>query len=315
MENRRSLGRGCTDWADLPLWCGPFNARSPAGAVQLLLTDDQDTPSLAERTHWQSLVRQIGLCVERERAAELARDAISASQGEAVRNAVLAGLSHDLRTPLAGIMGSASALREQHERLTPAQRDSLLLNLEHLARDMTRMADNTLHWARLGETPQLKLQWNSIEELVGVAIARARQRWSSPGIELRVGKDLPLVNVEAPLLMQVLANLLDNAARHGGAASGKILVQAGRCRDGVFIAVRDHGPGLPPGNPADLFQRFRRPAVTGDHTGAGLGLFLCQTIAQAHGGRLEARRCTPHPGAEFYLELPLTENNPEGVSL
>ena len=328
VENRRPLGRGCADWSDLPLWCAPFQRQAPVGAVQLMLPDGALPPDAATQAHWQALARQIGLCVERERAATLAREALESSRSEALRNALLSSLSHDLRTPLAGVLGSASTLREQDDRLTRAQRESLLLNLENLARDMTLMADNTLQWARLSQAEpqatQLEMQWESVEELLGVAVARARLRWQTPPIDLRVGRDLPPVKAEAKLLLQVLANLLDNAARHGqqpardgqAPSPGRITVQAGRSRAGVFIAVRDQGPGLPPGDPQALFARFRQgQTAVGQAHGVGLGLSICQTIVQAHGGHIEARRCAQASeggghghgagGAEFYIELPV----------
>lgn len=315
VENRRPLGLGCTDWPDLPLWCAPFARHAPTGAVQLLLPSRHlpaSVPDHATQAHWLALVRQIGLCVERERAAALARTSQTHAHSEAMRNTLLSSLAHDLRTPLAGIMGSASTLREQQASLTPAQRDSLLRNLEDLARDMTLMADNTLQWARLSPQNPLQLQWESLEEILGEAVIRARRRWQTPQIELRVVRDLPPVQAEALLLLQVMANLLDNAARYGQPARGRIMLQAGRSREGVFIAVRDHGPGLPPGEPGALFERFRQgQAPSGDRSaayhGTGLGLSICQTIVQAHGGRMEARRCTAESGggAEFYIELPL----------
>jgi two-component system, OmpR family, sensor histidine kinase KdpD len=151
MTNRRPLGRGCPDWGDLPLWCAPFSRHNPSGAVQLLLPEGQPPPDYATQVHWQALVRQIGLCVDREHAADQARMALDSSRSVALRHALLSSLSHDLRTPLTGILGSASTLREQGDSLKPAQRHSLLLNLENLARDMTLMADNTLQWARFSE--------------------------------------------------------------------------------------------------------------------------------------------------------------------
>ena len=315
LENRRPLGRGCTDWPDLALWCAPFARHAPTGAVQLLLSSHPwptPVPDNITQAHWLALVRQIGLCVERERAAALARVAQTFAQSENMRNALLSSLAHDLRTPLAGILGSASTLREQQTSLIPAQRDSLLRNLEDLARDMTLMTDNTLQWARLSPQNPLTLQWESLEEILGEAVIRARRRWQTPLIELHVERDLPPVQAEALLLLQVIANLLDNAARYGQPARGSILLQAGRSREGVFIAVRDFGPGLPPGDPAALFGRFFQGQTPSsdrstEHHGTGLGLSICQTIVQAHSGRIVARRCSAETGggAEFYIELPL----------
>lgn len=309
MDHGRPLGRGCPDWPDLPLWCSPFSARDAAGAVQLLLGRN-DRPQPDELEHWQALAHQVGLSVERERAAHAARMAQALAQSEATRNTLLASLSHDLRTPLAAIVGTASALRSQGDSLGAGQRALLLANLENEARDMTLMADNILQMARLAQ-PRLQLatQWESIEELLGSAVERMRRRWPGARIQWRVPAGLPPIQAEAGLIAQVVANLVDNALRHAGAQS-EVVIQAGRSRGAVFIAVRDHGPGLPDADAQLLFERFQRggnSAGNGDAGGAGLGLAICKSIVQAHGGQIRARRC--EPGMEFRLDLPV--NDPE----
>lgn len=304
IENGRPLGYGCPDWPDLPLWCAPFSARHAAGAVQLLL-GRADRPAPDELDHWEALARQVGLSVERERAAHAARAAQALAQSEATRNTLLASLSHDLRTPLAAIVGTASALRSQGDAMSAAQRVHLLANLENEARDMTLMADNILQMARLSQPRwQLTPQWESVEELLGAAVERMRRRWQGARIEWRVPPGLPPIQAEAGLIAQVIANLVDNALRHAGAQS-HVIIQAGRSRDGIFIAVRDHGPGLPEGDPAHLFDRFERGDNGSSAGGAGLGLAICKTIAHAHGGQIQARRC--EPGTEFRIDLPVAQ--------
>lgn len=295
----RALGRGCDDWPDLPLWCAPCAVADARAAVQVLLpagpSPDPDT-----LRHWQAVAQQIGLALDRETAAATARSAQEAAQAEAARNTLLASLSHDLRTPLAAILGTASALRSQADAMPPRQRERLLENLENEARDMNLLADNILQMARLAQPQaQLALQWESMSEVLGAAVTRMRRRWPQARIELRVPPDLPPVRAEASLLAQLVANLVDNAVRHGH-VEPHVVVRAGRARDGVFVAVRDHGAGLPPGDPQALFHRFADG--TGEGT-AGLGLALCELIARLHGGRIAARRC--EPGAELRVDLPL----------
>lgn len=301
VEHGRPLGRGCDDWSNLHLWCAPFRRHEPSGCVQVLL-EDAPAPPPAVSAHWQELVRQVGLSVERERADAAAREAQESARSEAARNTLLASLSHDLRTPLAGIVGSASALRAQGEAMPTGQRERLLANLENEARDMTLMADNVLQMARLSQ-PQwhLKTQWESVEEILGAVTSRMRRRWGDARIQLRVAGGLPPVKAEVGLLAQVIANLVDNAVRHSG-AQPHIILQAGRSREGIFIAVRDHGPGLGEERLERLFDRYQRSEGAGPGGGAGLGLAICRLIVQAHGGRIEARRC--EPGLEFRIDLP-----------
>jgi two-component system sensor histidine kinase KdpD len=297
LEHGRRLGRGCEDWPDLPLWCAPFARREPAGAVQMLL-DRVARPDAEEQQHWLALVNQVALSVERERAAAVARTAQEDAKSEAARNTLLASLSHDLRTPLAGILGSASALRMHGDAIGAGERERLLANLENEARDLTLMADNILQVARLSQPhSELRLQWEAIEEILGAAVARMRRRWPQARIELKVTPQLPPVRSEATLLAQLVANLVDNAVRHGG-EQPHVVVRAGRSREGVFVAVRDHGSGLPRGDPKQLFERF-----SGGDGRSGLGLAICRLIAEAHGGQVEAHR--REPGAEFRLDLPV----------
>lgn len=302
IENGRALGAGSLNWPELPVWCGPFARAHAAGAVQVKTGGEGLAAVTAE--HWSALARQAGLALERERAAAAAARAEQGARAEAARNTLLASLSHDLRTPLAGIVGSASALRAQGGELTDGQRATLLDNLEHEARDLALMADNILQIARLSQPhTDLSTQWESIEDVLGAAVARMRRRWPQASIHLDVPSGLPLVNAEAGLLAQAVANLVDNAVRHGGEPP-RVTVQAGRSDAGVFVSVRDHGRGLPPGDAAGLFQRWRRGQGS-PAGGSGLGLAICQLAAEAHGGSIVARDCSP--GAEFRIELPASQ--------
>ena len=285
MENGRALGRGCEDWPDLPLWCGPFAMHGAGGAIQMLL-DPRERPSQEEQQHWSALVRQAGLAIDRERAAGEARTAQESARAEAARNTLLASLSHDLRTPLAGILGTASTLRTQGDALSPAQRQQLLANMENETRDLAVMADNVLQLARLSQPQvQLRKQWESLEEVLGTSVARMRKRWPDARIHLRATAGLPPIHAEAALLAQAVGNLVDNAVRHSG-DEPRIEITAGRSRTGVFVAVRDHGTGLGAANPG----------------AAGLGLSICKLVVEAHAGQMETKRCDP--GTEFRIDLP-----------
>jgi two-component system sensor histidine kinase KdpD len=297
------LGRGCDDWPDLPFWCGPFARREATGAVQVLL-NPSDRPDAQLLDHWNALARQVGLSIERERASAAARAAEDAARAEAARNTLLASLSHDLRTPLAGILGTATTLRTQAEHLPPAQRDRLLSNIEDETRDLASMADNVLQIARLSQPhAQLRLEWESVEEVLGATLARLRQRWPDARLQLRVTPSLPPVRAEAALLAQAITNLVDNAVRHSP-GEARVEIAAGRSREGVFIAVRDSGEGLPGEDAAALFEPYRQGG-DGRAGTAGLGLAICKLVVEAHGGRIAARRC--EPGTEFRIDLPADE--------
>lgn len=300
VDHGRPVGAGNLDWPDLPVWCAPFSRSRARGAVQVLVAPPERIPAdVAE--HWLALARQAGLAIEREHASAEAARAERGASAEAARNTLLASLAHDLRTPLSGIVGTASTLRAQSPSIPESQRTSLLQALEDEARDLALMADNILQIARLSQ-PQATIsrQWEAIEDILGAAVSRMRRRWPGASIQLKAPHGLPPLRAEAGLLAQAVANLVDNAARHGGLPP-RVTVQAGRSREGVFVAVRDYGAGLPDGDPSELFARWRQGEGSRSG-GTGLGLAICQLAAQAHGGTVQAKRC--QPGAEFRIDLP-----------
>lgn len=303
IQTGKPMGAGSLDWPDTALWCAPFARLGARGAAQFSMPPrERVTPDVAE--HWLALTRQAGLAIERESASSAAAKAEQNAKAESVRNTLLASLSHDLRTPLAGIVGSASALRSQGAQMNAEQRERLLENLEGEARDLALMADNILQVARLSQPQsQLTLQWESIEDVLGAAVARMRRRWPEASIALKAPAGLPPVRAEAGLLAQAVANLVDNAVRHGGAPP-RVVVQAGRGRDGVFVAVRDFGEGLPEADLSTLFERWRR-GERGRADGSGLGLAICRLVAEAHGGSIAGKRCDP--GSEFRIDLPASD--------
>jgi two-component system sensor histidine kinase KdpD len=271
-----------------------------AACVEPAIAADVDA-----REHAEALCALLAQAVWRLRLTAAMRTTQAEVERQQLQGTLLAAVSHDLRTPLAAIVGTASALRAQGDAMGAGQRALLLANLENEARDMTLMADNILQMARLAQ-PRLQLatQWEAIEELLGSAVERMRRRWPGARIQWRVPAGLPPIQAEAGLIAQVVANLVDNALRHAGAQS-EVVIQAGRSREGVFIAVRDHGPGLAEADAQRLFERFERGANSAGAGGAGLGLAICKTIVQAHGGQIRARRC--EPGMEFRIDLPVTD--------
>jgi two-component system sensor histidine kinase KdpD len=141
--------------------------------------------------------------------------------------------------------------------------------------------------------------------VLGAAVARMRKRWPDARVQLRVTPSLPPVKAEAALLAQVIANLVDNGVRHSP-GDAHIEITAGRSREGIFIAVRDHGEGMASDDAATLFERFRQGGEGRAGT-AGLGLAICQLVVQAHGGKIVAQRC--EPGTEFRIDLPAEQAN------
>lgn len=309
LRQGQALGPGTGRHQGLPAWYLPLRGRGAAFGAALLRDVAHDDPALREPA--QALADQLGIALQRAQAARAQQRAHDEAQTQAVRNALLAAIAHDHRTPLATITGAATSLLDQGARLQGAQRDKLARTIVDEAARLARLTDNTLQLARL-DAPgvTLRCDWESAEDLAGSAIRRARQRAPGRALHVRVEPALPLLWCDAMLLSQLLDNLLDNALKYSPAeAPVELLV---RCFDGqMMFAVRDRGPGVPAAWRERVFDAFQRgPAIDAEllreRPGAGVGLAVCRAIARVHGGELRVR-ARSHGGSAFECRLPLRE--------
>lgn len=255
----------------------------------------------------QGLARQVGLALEREELSRQARAAQVEIEAERLRNILLSSVSHDLRTPLTVIAGSASTLLE-NPGLDKATRAELAHNIYEEARRLDRLVHNLLEMSRL-ESGRVELHpdWHDLEEVLGSALHQLETRLQGRPLVLELDPDLPLVQVDAILLERVLINLLDNALKYSP-GDRPITLRAFRSNGEVVVEVADQGPGLPPGAEAKVFDKFYQ-AAPGSHRGVGLGLSICRSIVEIHGGRMEAAN-RPEGGAVFRFTLPLLADAP-----
>lgn len=304
------LGPGTALHAGQPDWYLPLRGRGQCLGAAVLrgrgLRADEPL-----REHLQALCDQLGLALQRARSQREALRAREQAQSQAVRNALLAAISHDYRTPLATIMGAASSLQAQGARLDAAQRERLAGSIVDEASRLARLTDNTLQLARL-DAPEVTLRcdWESAEEIVGAVLAHVRRRDAARRVRARLEPGLPLLWCDALLLTQLLDNLVDNALKYSPAESPVELL-AQRQGEQVVLAVRDRGPGVAPAWRERIFEVFQRgelrPAAetaASAAPGAGVGLAVCRAIARAHGGELRLRP-RGRGGASFECVLPL----------
>jgi two-component system sensor histidine kinase KdpD len=231
-------------------------------------------------------------------------------ESERLRNALLAAISHDLRTPLAALAGMAETLPLTGPPLAPPHA-AIARSLVAATRRMRALVDNLLDMARLQSGHvALDLQWQSLEEIIGSAL-RGLEPLFDGRRPLRVDlpADLPLLRADAALLERVLVNLLENAAKY---TPEDAAITIGAASAGAFVEVwvADDGPGLPPGREERLFDKFERGTRESATPGVGLGLAICRAIVAAHGGSIRAER-RPEGGARFVFALPRGE--PPGV--
>ena len=244
----------------------------------------------------------IAIALERVHFAAVARDTLVKMEAERERSSLLAGLSHDLRTPLTALIGLAETLTlELIAEQSPYQES--LTSIREQAERMALLVDNLLDMAKLqAGSVRLHKDWQSLEELVGSAMRMLEQPLREHPLRLALDPELPLINCDAVLIERVLVNLLQNATKYTppGAVIG---VTASVATEGVTVEVWDEGPGLPLGHEQDLFEKFTRGHAESAVPGVGLGLAICRAIIEAHDGRIRAEN-RAGGGACFTFTLP-----------
>ncbi len=306
MKEAAVLGPGTGRWPGLNAWYLPLGDKGQvlgAACVQPALSGDE-----AGRQHAQALCALLAQALWRLRLARSLQAAQNEAQQQQLHSTFLAAISHDLRTPLAAIVGAASSLQTQRDKLGLAEQDRLLGSIASEAAYLSSVTENTLQLVRLsGAHQELRRDWESMEEIVGAVLARVRQRDPARRIRSSVPDGLPLVKADPVLLAQLIANLLENALKYSeGAVELVVQVQAGEMR----VMVKDRGEGIPDAEQDTIFEPYARGDRAGPR-GAGLGLAVCRAIARAHGGRLVLRR-RQRGGSSFVLSLPLEVQPIEG---
>jgi two-component system sensor histidine kinase KdpD len=249
----------------------------------------------------------IALSIERDQSVVKAHDAHLRVQAEQLRNSLLSSVSHDLRTPLATIAGAATSLAERNA----GGDQELLQSIIDESRRLARLVENLLDMARLDSgSVVLNRQWQVLEEIVGLALTAVKRDLANHDVHVAIPPDFPLRDIDGFLMEQVLVNLLENAARYTPAGS-HIQISARASGDRAEIRVADDGPGLQPGSENKVFDKFFRGATIppDGRRGVGLGLAICRSIVDAHGGQIKAAN-RPAAGAEFVITLPCTEPPP-----
>jgi two-component system sensor histidine kinase KdpD len=279
--------------------------RASGGVVGVLgLTPDQPQrfDQIEQRRRVDAFAAQMALALERAKLAEETDKARRDFEAEQLRSSLLSSVSHDLRTPLAVITGSASTLLQSAPSMPEATRQDLLKTVLEEAERLNRLIRNLLDMTRLESgAVKVKKEWLPLEEVVGAALDRLDARLAGRDVHVELPRDLPLVPCDAVLIEQALINLLENAAKY---SAGRIDVTAAVREGEVVVSVADRGPGIPGGEETRVFEKFHRAAREGSTEGVGLGLTICRAIASAHGGRIWVQN-RAGGGADFQFALPI----------
>jgi two-component system sensor histidine kinase KdpD len=246
----------------------------------------------------------VAIAVERVHFVTVAQETLVAMESERLRNSLLAAVSHDLRTPLTALVGTAETLVNTLAREGSAHAADARLIAEQAHRT-AQLVNNLLDMARLqAGALTLRRDWQSLEELAGSALRSVESALAAHPVHIDLPDDLPLLHADGVLIERVLANLFENAAKYTPAGS-TITLKARREGVQIVIDVSDDGPGLPAVDVETLFRKFSRGDKESSTPGVGLGLAICRAIVQAHGGHISAfNRQAPEHGAVLRFTLP-----------
>jgi two-component system sensor histidine kinase KdpD len=273
-------------WRFLPM----RTVRGQVGVLGVRLDKDVDQPLLQAIA---ALADQAAVAMERVRLAGEAARSEAQAETQKLRTALLSSLSHDLRTPLAGILGAAGTLRAAWTALDDATREDLLRSIEDDTARMTRFLSNIMEMTRL-ETGEIvpRIDKVGLHEVIEAAVSRLPD---APKIDYDIPMDLPPVAADPMLLEQVLVNILDNALKYA-AHDSKVGMQAAVAAGRVVLRISDSGIGIAPEDLPNVFDSFYR-ARRGDRVapGTGLGLAIARGLMDAMGGSIDAE--SPRPGA------------------
>jgi two-component system sensor histidine kinase KdpD len=285
--------------------------RTGRGPVAVMgIESDRPGPLLApdQRRLLDALASLAALSIERISLADDVDRARLLAETERLRSALLTSISHDLRTPLASILGAASSLESYDDLLDATGKRDLLRTIQEEAERLGRFVANLLDMTRL-EAGALSLRQEPADlgEVVGSALARAGKVLSAHRVEVDIAADLPAVDLDVVLFEQALFNVLDNAAKYAPPGS-LVTVRAWHepSAGEVRLQVMDEGAGLPVDAVERVFEKFYRvQAADRQRVGTGLGLAITRGFVEAMGGRVEAANRADRSGAAFTLILPV----------
>jgi two-component system sensor histidine kinase KdpD len=306
-ENDRSAGRGSETLPGAKRLFLPM--RTGRGAIGIMGIDsDKPGPLLTpdQRRLLDALIDQAALAIERVRLVEDLERARRTAETDRLRSALLTSISHDLKTPLAAVLGTAGTLRSMGSALNDDEKAELLATIIDESERLNRFIANLLDMTKLESgavVPNVAL--HDLSEIVGSALERASKILAHHRVEVELAKDLPMVKVDPVLFEQVLFNLLDNASKYAPAGT-TVRIQSWRDLDTVGLQVLDEGEGIPAAELEQIFDKFYRARkVDRVRAGTGLGLAISRGFVEAMDGTISAANRTDRSGAVFTIRLPI----------
>lgn len=293
-------------WHEDPGGVNVLFSGSRGEAVNVIRLSAAEPVSTWHRERLDVLVSLASLAWSRIELGESLKQETLGKEREQLRSALLSSVSHDLRTPLATMIGSVSSLIDLSDSLDADQRAELLDNTLSEARRLDRYIQKLLDMTRLGHGElTLDRDWIGLDDLISVVIRRSRPLLKDIELKIDIPPDLPLLHVHPALIEQALFNVLENAIRFSP-SNGRIWLEATQEESWLHLDVRDSGPGIAPDKREQVFDMFHTFSHGDQYAaGTGLGLAICRSIIAAHGGRTSVEDGEPGEGARVRISLPL----------
>ncbi|WAG68868.1 DUF4118 domain-containing protein [Clostridium sp. CF011] len=274
---------------------------------------EENVLSKNEKILLESVSTQIALAIEREELYEKKRQINLETESERLRGNILRSISHDLRTPLTGILGSVSTISDNYDVLDNDTKKELLEIIYEDTSWLIHSVENILSMTRIDEGKlEIKKEVEIVEELVAESISRVTRFSGSHNIKIELPEKMVILFVDGLLIEQVFINLIDNAIKYSQSDS-IIEVKVTEKEDSVVFEVSDNGKGIPEEDIPTIFDRFYTKAKGNslEKRGIGLGLAICKSIIEAHGGYMEALN-NSSGGATFRFSLPVIRGDGSG---
>lgn len=260
-----------------------------------------------DRTVVEAIAGLVALALERARFLNELSFTKALEQSDELKSAILASVSHDLRTPLTSIRAAVDSLMEENVQNNPETLREFQWIIREDVERLTHLVENLLEMARIESAGlQLSKQWESVSELFHNVLTRCANSLKNHRVRIEADEELPLVKIDSRLLSQVLTNLIENAAKYSPDGT-EILLRARLEEDNLLIRVTDQGSGIPPEETARIFEKFYRLKEPGSRSGGtGMGLAIARGIVQAHGGTIWVES-NPGKGATFICKIPVEQ--------